>query len=704
MTVVAEFDGSGEQDFFPKRSDRYLNRELSLLAFHRRVLAMAEDSSLPLLERLRFLCISSANLDEFFEVRMAAVKKKISLGMATSGVDEFDSRELLQSLRQRTHAMVEAQYRLLNEDLIPALAAEGIQFLRRAQWNDVQREWLREYLRGEVLPVVTPLSIDPAHPFPRIANKNLHFIVCLHGKDAFGRSHRYALIPIPRTLPRLVLLPPEVGGEGSSFVFLSSVLHAFVGELFPGLTVEGCYQFRVTRDTELYIDEEEMEDLKRELQGRLQQERRYGKAVRLEVADNCPEEVATYLCRRLGVESIDLYQVNGPVNLHRLASVYDDVARSDLKYPSFTPVIPDRLVGCHDYFSVIRRADVLLHHPFDAFSPVVALLQQAVEDPRVLAIRQTLYRTASHSAIADALVKAARNGKEVSAVIELRARFDEADNIRLAERLYEAGVHVVYGVVGYKTHAKMLLIVRQERGGVRRYVHLGTGNYHEITTRFYTDVGLLSADQDLGEDVQRLFHQLTGLGHAFKLKKLVQAPFDLHRFMLDRIHREASLAREGKRGRIIARMNGLEDPEIIEALYAASQAGVAIDLIVRGICCLRPGVPGLSENIRVRSVLGRFLEHSRVFCFGNDGRPEVYASSADWLIRNLHRRVEVAFPIQTQSHRRKVIREALRYYLRDNSGAWELQPDGEYIRVQAGRKQPFSAQERLLADQRDRVT
>jgi len=696
--VVVKAEATEKEDLLSRSSDRYLNRELSLLAFHRRVLAMAEDSSLPLLERLRFLCISSANLDEFFEVRVAAVKKKISLGMATSGVDEYDSRELLQTLRRRTHAMVEAQYRLLNEDLIPALAAEGIRFLRRAQWNDVQREWLREYLRGQVLPVVTPLSIDPAHPFPRIANKNLHFIVCLHGKDAFGRSHRYALIPIPRTLPRLVLLPPEVGGEGSAFVFLSSVLHAFVGELFPGLTVEGCYQFRVTRDTELYIDEEEMEDLKRELQGRLQQERRYGKAVRLEVADNCPEEVAAYLCSRLGVDCTDLYQVNGPVNLHRLASVYDDVGRPDLKYPSFTPVVPDRLVGCHDYFSVIRRAEVLLHHPYDAFSPVVELLQQAADDPRVLAIRQTLYRTASHSSIADALVKAARNGKEVSAVIELRARFDEADNIRLAERLYEAGVHVVYGVVGYKTHAKMLLIVRQEKDGVRRYVHLGSGNYHEITTRFYTDVGLLSADQELGEDVQRLFHQLTGLGHAFKLRKVVQAPFDLHRFMLDRIHREASLAREGRRGRIIARMNGLEDPEIIEALYAASQAGVEIDLIVRGICCLRPGVPGLSENIRVRSVLGRFLEHSRVFCFGNDGRPAVYASSADWLIRNLHRRVEVAFPIQTQSHRRKVIREALRYYLRDNSGAWELQPDGEYIRVQPGRKLAFSAQERLLAD------
>ncbi len=677
--------------------NRYLNRELSLLSFHRRVLAMAEDESLPLLERLRFLCISSSNLDEFFEVRVAAVKQKLALKVRETGVDRADPRQLLQTLRQRVRAMVDDQYRLLNEALIPALAAEGVRFLRRDHWNDAQRAWLAEYMRRWVLPVVTPLSIDPAHPFPRIANKNLHFIVSLHGKDAFGRAHRYALIPIPRTLPRLVRLPQELAGEGVAFVFLSSVIHAFVGELFPGLTVEGCYQFRVTRDTELYIDEEEMEDLKRELQGRLEQQRRFGRAVRLEVADNCPEEVARYLCVRLGVDSEDLYRCNGPVNLHRLESVYDEVPRSDLKFPPFTPVLPPRLAEAEDYFAVLRRGEVLLHHPYDAFTPVVALLRQAADDPDVLAIRQTLYRTASRSAIADALVHAARSGKEVTAVIELRARFDEADNIRLAERLYQAGVHVVYGVVGYKTHAKMLLIVRREGDGVRRYVHLGTGNYHEITARFYTDIGLLSADPVLAEDVQRVFLQLTGLGHAMELQKLVQAPFGLHRFLLERIRHEAELARAGRKGRIIARMNGLEDPEIIDALYDASQAGVKIDLVVRGICCLRPGVAGLSENIRVRSVLGRFLEHSRVFYFGNDGDPLVYGASADWLIRNLHRRVEVAFPIQPRALKRQVIRETLRYYLRDNVGAWELQSDGEYRRVRR-RGRAFSAQGRILAD------
>ncbi|BCX81251.1 polyphosphate kinase [Methylomarinovum caldicuralii] len=676
---------------------RYLNRELSLLAFHRRVLAMAEDESLPLLERLRFLCISSSNLDEFFEVRVAAVKQKIALRVRETGVDKADPVALLQALRQRVRAMIDDQYRLLNADLIPALAGEGIYFLRRDHWNARQRAWLADYMRQWVLPVVTPLSIDPAHPFPRIANKNLHFIVSLHGKDAFGRSHRYALIPIPRTLPRLVKLPDEVAGEGVAFVFLSSVIHAFVGDLFPGLTVEGCYQFRVTRDTELYIDEEEMEDLKRELQGRLEQQRRFGRAVRLEVSDNCPEAVAEYLCRQLQVEAEDLYRVNGPVNLHRLESVYDDVSRPDLKFPDFTPVLPARLEDAEDYFAVLRRGEVLLHHPYDAFTPVVDLVRQAAADPDVLAIRQTLYRTASRSAIADALVQAARNGKEVTAVIELRARFDEADNIRLAERLYQAGVHVVYGVVGYKTHAKMLLIVRREGKGVRRYVHLGTGNYHEITARFYTDIGLLSADPVLAEDVQRVFLQLTGLGHAVALNKLVQAPFGLHCFLLDRIQRETELARQGRKGRIIARMNGLEDPEIIDALYAASQAGVRIDLIVRGICCLRPGVEGLSENIRVRSVLGRFLEHSRVFYFGNDGDPVVYGSSADWLIRNLHRRVEVAFPIQPRPLKRQAIREALRYYLRDTAGAWELRSDGEYRRVRR-RGRPFSAQAQLLAD------
>ncbi len=677
--------------------NRYLNRELSLLSFHRRVLAMAGDESLPLLERLRFLCISSANLDEFFEVRVAVVKQKIALKVRETGVDGADPVQLLQILRRRVRDMIDDQYRLLNETLIPALAAEGIRFLRRDHWSEPQRAWLADYMRRWVLPVVTPLSIDPAHPFPRIANKNLHFIVSLRGKDAFGRAHRYALIPIPRTLPRLVRLPQEVAGGGVAFVFLSSVIHAFVGELFPGLTVEGCYQFRVTRDTELYIDEEEMEDLKRELQGRLEQQRRFGRAVRLEVADNCPEEVARYLCVRLGVDGEDLYRCNGPVNLHRLESVYDEVPRPDLKFPSFTPVLPPRLAEAEDYFAVLRRGEVLLHHPYDAFTPVVELLRQAADDPDVLAIRQTLYRTASRSAIADALVRAARSGKEVTAVIELRARFDEADNIRLAERLYQAGVHVVYGVVGYKTHAKMLLIVRREGDGVRRYVHLGTGNYHEITARFYTDIGLLSADPVLAEDVQRVFLQLTGLGHAVELQKLVQAPFGLHRFLLERIRHEAELARAGRKGRIVARMNGLEDPEIIEALYAASQAGVKIDLIVRGICCLRPGVAGLSENIRVRSVLGRFLEHSRVFCFGNDGDPLVYGASADWLIRNLHRRVEVAFPIQSRVLKRQVVRETLRYYLRDNAGAWELQPDGEYRRVRR-RGQPFSAQERILAD------
>jgi len=440
-----------------------------------------------------------------------------------------------------------------------------------------------------------------------------------------------------------------------------------------------------------------MEDLKCELQGRLEQQRRFGRAVRLEVADNCPEEVARYLCVRLGVDGEDLYRCNGPVNLHRLESVYDEVSRPDLKFPPFTPALPPRLAEAEDCFAVLRRGEVLLHHPYDAFTPVVALLRQAADDPDVLAIRQTLYRTASRSAIADALVRAARSGKEVTAVIELRARFDEADNIRLAERLYQAGVHVVYGVVGYKTHAKMLLIVRREGDGVRRYVHLGTGNYHEITARFYTDIGLLSADSVLAEDVQRVFLQLTGLGHAVELQKLVQAPFGLHRFLLERIRHEAKLARAGRKGRIVARMNGLEDPEIIEALYDASQAGVKIDLVVRGICCLRPGVAGLSENIRVRSVLGRFLEHSRVFCFGNDGDPLVYGASADWLIRNLHRRVEVAFPIQSRALKRQVVRETLRYYLRDNVGAWELQPDGEYRRVRR-RGRPFSAQERILAD------
>jgi len=678
-------------------SEQYLNRDLSLLAFHRRVLCMAEDESIPILERLRFLCISSANLDEFFEVRVAALKHKRRHGVKATGVDEAEVFPLLQEIRERVCRMVHNQYAILNDNLIPELAHEGIRFIRRDQWDEAQRAWLKRYMRHNLMPVISPLGIDPAHPFPRIINKSLHFIASLEGKDAFGREHRMAIVPAPRSLPRIVLLPEEVSGVPRGFVFLSSIMHAFVDEMFPGMRVTGCYQFRVTRDTELYLDEEEMDDLKQEVEGRLLTRRRFGRAVRLEIPDNCPEDVADYLVEKFELSPDDLFRVHGPVNLYRLAEVYEQVRRPDLKFQPFVPSAPVNLTEADDIFAVLSKRDILMHHPFQSFEPVIRLVEQAATDPDVLAIKQTLYRTGNHSRIVEALCRAARNGKEVSVVVELRARFDEADNISLSEALQQAGAHVVYGVVGYKTHAKMLLVVRREGRRIVRYAHLGTGNYHGVTTRLYTDFGLLTSDREIGEDAHKLFQELTGLGRASRLKKVIQAPFDLHRVLLEKIEREIEFVSSGGRGHIIAKMNGLEDTEVIDALYRASQAGVKIDLIVRGICCLRPGVKGLSEHIRVRSVLGRFLEHTRIFCFAHGGKPEVFCSSADWLVRNLHKRVETAFPVIAYRLKRRVVREGLRYYLRDSKFAWRLKADGDYARVRPRSQRPvFSAQSALL--------
>ncbi len=679
--------------------DRYLNRELSLLAFHRRVLAMAEDVRLPLLERLQFLCISSSNLDEFFEVRVAALKQKRAHGLKTTGVDEAEIFPLLQRIREQVDEMVRRQYEIFNNELVPALAREGIRFLRRDQWNGEQRAWLKRYMRQQLVPVISPLGIDPAHPFPRVVNKCLHFIVSLEGKDAFGREHRMAVVPAPRSLPRTVLLPEAISGVQYGFVFLSSIMHAFVEGLFPGMKVTGCYQFRLTRDTELYLDEEEMADMRQEVEGRLHTSRRFGRVVRIEIPDNCPDDVTDYLLEKFELSPDDAFRVEGPVNLYRLAEVYRQVDRPDLKFPPFTPSMPPELMESEDMFALLARRDVLIHHPFQSFEPVVRLVEQAVQDPDVLAIKQTLYRAGSQSRIVDALCRAARSGKEVGVVVELRARFDEEENIHLSEALQQAGAHVVYGVLGYKTHAKMLLVVRREGRRLIRYTHLGTGNYHGVTTKLYTDFGLLTADQEIGEDAHKLFQELTGLGRASRLKKVVQAPFDLHRDLLAHIGREAEIAAAGGPGRIIAKMNGLEDTEVIDALYRASRAGVRIDLIVRGVCCLRPGVKGLSEHIRVRSVLGQFLEHARIFYFGNGGTPVVFCSSADWLIRNLHHRVEAAFPVSTFRLRQRVIREGLRYYLKDNASAWRLKHDGSYVRIRPRSNQAeFSAQQALLRE------
>ncbi len=678
-------------------SDRYLNRELSLLAFHRRVLSMAEDTSVPLLERLQFLCISSSNLDEFFEVRVAALKQKRAHGLKTTGVDGAEIFPLLQQIREQVSDMVQEQYAVFNHDLIPALASEGVCFLRRDQWNDNQRAWLKQHMRQDLMPVISPLGIDPAHPFPKVANKYLHFIVSLEGKDAFGREHRMAIVPAPRSLPRTILLPESVSGVPHGFVFLSSIMHAFVEELFPGMKVTGCYQFRLTRDTELYLDEEEMADLRQEVEGRLQTSRRFGRGVRLEIPDNCPDDVADYLIDKFGLSSDDVFKVEGPVSLSRLGEVYKKVNNPNLKFRPFVPSMPAGLMEGDDIFALLDKRDILIHHPFQSFEPVIKLVEQAATDPKVLAIKQTLYRAGNHSRIVDALCRAARNGKEVNVVVELRARFDEAENLHLSEALLQSGAHVVYGVVGYKAHAKMLVVVRRQGKRIVRYTHLGTGNYHGVTTRLYTDFALLTSDREIGEDAHKIFQELTGLGRASRLKKMIQAPFDLHRTLLEHIDREIGFVSGGGTGRIIAKMNGLEDAEVIDALYRASQAGVKIDLIVRGICCLRPGVKGMSEHIRVRSVLGRFLEHTRIFYFGHGGKSEVFCSSADWLVRNLHKRVETAFPVTTHHLKQRLIREGLRYYLEDNESAWRLKNDGSYVRTHPRTNQSgFNVQKMLL--------
>jgi len=677
------------------RPELYINRELSLLAFHRRVLAQACDEKIPLLERLRFLCIASTNLDEFYEIRVAGLKQQVAYRTTQTVADNLSANELLNRLSLAGHEFVGEQYRLLNEQLIPLLENEGIRFLRRERWDDGINKWVREYFGNDLMPVLSPIGLDPAHPFPRILNKSLNFIVSLEGKDAFGRDSGLAIVQAPRSLPRLIQLPGDIAHKPFDFIFLSSIIHAYVGDLFPGMNVLGCYQFRVTRNSDLFVDEEEVDDLLRALEGELPS-RRYGDCVRLEVADNCPANMIEFLQKQFKLEAADVFQVNGPVNLNRLLTITEAVDRPDLKYPSFTPGLSEN-IG-RNLFASIREHDILLHHPFHSFAPVIDFVRQAATDPQVLAIKQTLYRTGPDSVLVDALVEASRANKEVTVVIELRARFDEEANIALATRLQEAGAHVVYGVVGYKTHAKMLMVVRREGNKLRRYVHLGTGNYHARTARIYTDYGLFTCDKDIGEDVHKMFMQLTSLGRGAQLKKLLQAPFTLHSGMMERIEREAEYARQGKPAHIIAKINALTEPHIIRALYRASMAGVKIDLIVRGICCLRPGVKGVSENITVRSIIGRFLEHIRTFYFLNGGKPEVFCGSADWMDRNLLKRVEACFPIENAKLKERVIEQGLKLYLEDNTQAWLLDSEGNYTRVPAPEdgSRLISAQQTLL--------
>jgi len=679
-------------------AEHFLNRELSLLEFHQRVMLQAEDPGIPLLERLRFLCISSSNLDEFFEVRVGGLKERHEAGSNVPGVDGFAPDQLLEKIAVQAHEIVETQYRILNELLLPVLAKEKIDIVKRKEWSASHIQWLKNYFQQEVLPLLSPIGLDPAHPFPRILNKSLNFMVFLQGKDAFGRNSGRAIVQCPRSLPNLVRLNLPDQESANHFVFMSSIIHHFMDEIFFGMTVKGSYQFRVTRNSDLFVDKEETDDLRRAIEGELVY-RQYGDEVRLEVAENSPIEMVDFLMKQFEISEPDLYRVNGPVNLNRLLELIDKTGRPDLLFPPFEANYPKALKRKDSTFAAIKKTDILVHHPFDSFLPVVELIRQAAKDPRVVTIKQTLYRTGAKSIIVDALVAAARAGKEVTVVIELLARFDEEANVALATRLQEYGIHVVYGVFGYKTHAKLLMIARKEEGNrLRYYVHLGTGNYHPKTAMIYTDYGLLTCNKQIGDDVNRIFLQLTSLGRVSKLDKMLQAPFTLHKTLVRYIDREIQQAKDGKPARIIAKMNSLSEEHLVRKLYEASQAGVKIDLIVRGICQITPGIPGVSENIHVRSIVGRFLEHTRAFCFHNKGEPDVVLASADWMTRNMFHRVETGFPLLVKKIRDKVISD-LELYLRDNSQAWELNSDGSYRRLSPIDDQELISAQKLLLKQ-----
>lgn len=676
-------------------NELYINRELSLLEFNRRVLEQASDATIPILERLRFLCISSTNLDEFFEVRVASLMQRVDIDAPPSGPDHYPPEQLLDTIRERTRQLVQQQYELLNLEIFPELARCGIAFAERNSWTEDQQDWLDDYFQSQVVPVLTPLTLDPSRPFPRMLNKSLNFIVRLDGKDAFGRRRHRAIVQAPRSLPRVIRLPEQLSEPGNDqYVYLSSIIHTHVAELFPGMDVTGCYQFRVTRNSNLYVDEEEVEDLVGSLEGQLAASR-YGEAVRLEISHDCPEDLSDFLLDHFSLSTADMFAANGPVNLNRLSTICDNAGRPDLLYPPFNPGLPAQLRTDEDIFSVLRTRNVLLHHPYHSFSPVVDFIKAAALDPNVLAIKQTLYRTGANSPFVDHLVTAARAGKEVTVIIELMARFDEAENISLANRLQEAGAQVVYGLIGFKTHSKMLMVVRQERESIRRYVHLGTGNYHPDTARLYTDYGFMSSSKKLGEDVHKVFMQLTSLTEAKDLDRILTAPFTLFDELTARIQREIDHAGAGSPARIIVKVNALIEPQIISTLYRASAAGVKIDLIVRGICSLRPGVAGLSENIRVCSIVGRFLEHSRVFYFSNGGKEEFFCSSADWMDRNFFHRNETCFPIRQQPLKKRLKKE-LELFLTDNCQSWELHGDGSYTRTQPGKETLVSAQQTLV--------
>lgn len=676
-------------------SEHFLNRHIGMMQFNLRVLEQALNEEYPLLERFQFLMIFNSNMDEFFEIRLAGLRRQVSFARETVSTDGMRPQDVLRILSEQIKLAIEKQYYILNDVLLPEMNRQKIRILNEENWNKDVSDWAEDYFRQQVMPIISPIGLDPAHPFPRLVNKSLNFIVSLEGKDAFGRDSGMAIVPAPRSLPRLIRIPSELCGDGDNFVLLTSLIEVHIDDLFNGMTATGCYQFRTTRDADLDLNAAEVEDIARALRGELHS-RRFGSAVRLEVDKYCPDELVNFLLDQYNLSEDELYRVDGPVNLGRMMQLSKMLSRPELEFPPFTPSIPKQLRDKSvNIFDAIRKEDILLKYPFQSFTPIIDLLRQAAKDADVLSIKMTLYRTGASSEIVDALQESARAGKEVTVVIELRARFDEEENLQLATQLQEAGAVVTYGVVGYKTHAKALLIVRRENNQLNRYVHLGTGNYHSGNARVYTDYSLLTADPDLSSDVHKIFQQLTGMGKAERIKKLFSAPFTLKKNLVRLIEEEADAARQGKEAHIIIKVNALTEPKIITTLYEASNAGVSIDLIVRGMCCLRPGVPGVSENIRVRSIVGRFLEHSRVYYFLN-AAPHIYCSSADAMERNLMHRVEIGFPILNPRLQAR-IRDDLQIYLTDNTQSWELQPDGNYILNTPDKdEEPRAAQSILL--------
>ena len=658
-------------------ASHFISRELSWLEFNQRVLDEALDASNPLLERVKFFIITSSNLDEFFEVRVAGLKQQIESDVVERSVDGKTASETFRAIRRRVRAMIEQQYRCWRDELLPALAKNQIHLLDYEHLEATDRTWVEQYYRANVRPVLTPLGIDPSHPFPQLLNKSLNIVVQLEITRDGETDRRLAVVQVPRVLPRLVRLPRE--DDRRDFIYLGHLIGHYLADLFPGTKILGFWHFRVTRNSELYIDEADVNNLLKAVENELHN-RRKGAAVRLEVEATCPADISHFLLETLELDGDDLYIIDGPLNPVRLMAIYEGDHSPELRDKPFVAPIAPAFRGAGDLFSVIRQRDVLVHHPYESFASVVDFLEQAAADPHVLAIKQTLYRTGGDPRIVGALMDAVRNGKQVTAVTELKARFDEANNIAWARRLEEAGVHVVYGIVNYKVHSKIALVVRRDDDGLRRYVHLGTGNYNPSTARLYTDLSLFTAQSDFGEDATNFFNLLTGISHFQGAKKLILAPFTAHETMMAHVKHEAAAARAGKPARIIAKMNSLVDQELIEALYTASQAGAKIDLIIRGICCLRPGIPGVSEHITVRSIVGRFLEHSRIFYFENGGAPKVFLGSADWMPRNFFRRIEVVFPVEDPALRERIVTQILALQLADNTKASLLAPDGTYAR------------------------